>query len=127
MRGADIPLNTIYTIHTDGRTTKEKKPLYTLKTTEEVKAHQDKLGDNVAWYYGTWCKKCCGVYPAFFNEMNFNNYGYYVCLVCGKESEHCPMPWQSRDAWNEGRFLWKPSGTEFYQMSMAELGLFKEG
>ena len=120
MIGADIPLNTIYTIHTDGRTTKEKKPLYTLKSAEEVKAHQEKLGENAGWYYGTWCKKCCGVYPAFYNELNFNNFGYDVCLVCGKESLHEPMPWQCRDDWNAGRYIWEPSGSEYYQMSLED-------
>lgn len=109
MRGADIPLQTIYTITKNG-TKSHKEPLYKLQTTEEVKARQDKLGENAGWYFGTLCKKCCGVYPAFFNDLGFEHLGYYVCLVCGKESLHNPMPWQSRDDWNAGRYKWKPDG-----------------
>ena len=117
MRGKDIPPNTVYTIHTNGKITKHTEPLYTLKPMEEVKTHQDKLGKNAAWYYGTDCEKCCGVYPAFMKEMNFNDNGYYVCLVCGKESIHTPMPWQARDYWNAGQYLWEPT-TEYEQMTL---------
>ena len=104
MRGKDIPLQTIYS--TSGK--KRKEPLYVLQPAEVIKAKQDKLGENAGWYYGTWCDKCCGVYPAFMSEQGFRDYGYYVCLVCGKESLHEPMPWQCRDDWNAGRYEWKP-------------------
>ena len=117
MTGNDIPLTTWYR-HTDKGITTFKKPKYILQTYEEIKAKQDKLGKNAAWYYGTDCEKCCGVYPAFMTEDSFENKGYYVCLVCGKESVHEPMSWIARDSWNAGRYKWKPS--EFYQMSMEE-------
>ena len=107
MRGDKIPLITQYTITKNG--TKSKRvPQYTLTTTEEMKAKQDALGESASMWYGTWCDKCCGVYPAFMNEQTFNNDGYYVCLVCGKESKHMPMPWQARDEWNAGNFIFNP-------------------
>lgn len=108
MRGKDIPLVTWYR---SGRDKVEtfKKPKYELKTAREMKAIQDKLGNTVGFYYGTLCKKCCGVYPAFFTEDSFNSLGYYVCLVCGKESTHEPMAWMARDSWNHKKYKWVPS------------------
>ena len=118
MRGADIPKISVYH-HTDTGIKTTKEPMYVLKSTEDVKAHQDKLGKNAGWYYGTDCKKCCGVWPKFFTDTDFSAYGYYVCLVCGKESLHEPMPWQSRDDWNADRYKWKPE--EYKQMTIFEL------
>ena len=117
MRGADIPLETVYTIGRNGTTT-HKEPLYELKSTKEIKAIQDKLGGMLSFYYGTWCNKCCGVYPAFYTEMGFKDDGYYVCLVCGKESKHEPMGWMARDDWNNGIFKWEPDKEEFRQMTI---------
>lgn len=108
MTGKDIPLITV--IHTKGEqiwTT--KRPKYELKTSKEIQRDQERLGRMVGSYYGTWCDKCCGVYPKFYTEDGFRDYGYYVCLVCGKESTHQPMPWQARDEWNNGRFVFIPS------------------
>ena len=37
-------------------------------TREEAKAKQDEIeasGFNLGYWYGTGCKKCCGVYPKF--------------------------------------------------------------
>ena len=107
MRGADIPLVTWYR-QTDKGIVTFKKPKYELKAAAVIKAKQDKLGDNADWYYGTNCKKCCGVYPAFYTEGGFRDYGYYVCLVCGKESIHKPMNWEAREAWNNEEYLWQP-------------------
>ena len=118
MRGDKIPLITQYTITKTGTKTK-KVPQYTLTTTEEIKAHQDKLGNNASWYYGTWCNKCCGVYPAFMKEQTFDDKGYYVCLVCGKESIHTDMPWQARDEWNAGNYVFNPQ-TDNYQMTISD-------
>lgn len=109
MRGADIPLITCYK---SGKTlTTFKRPMYELKPAEEIKAHQKKLGKNASWYYGTSCRKCCGVFPAYMTENSFESLGYYVCLVCGKESKHEVMPWIARDSWNNGEYKWIPDGT----------------
>lgn len=118
MSGNDIPLVTFYRIGKDGKTDSFKKPKYVLKSTAEIKAEQDRLGDGASWYYGTECEKCCGVYPAFMTDDGFKDLGYYVCLVCGKESEHEPMTWSARDAWNDHRYRWEPTG---YQMSIFDL------
>ena len=107
MIGKYIPMMTQYIVSNDGITTR-KVPMYSLQTAEEVKKDQERLGKNAGWYYGTDCTKCCGVYPKFISEQTFEALGYYVCLVCGKESLHKPMPWQSRDDWNNNRFVWKP-------------------
>ena len=117
MRGDKIPLTTVYTITGKGITKKRKEPLYKLVSAEEEKAHQDKLGDSVSFWYGTWCKKCCGVYPKFFTTESFDDKGYYVCLVCGKESKHTDMTWQARDAWNNGDYIFNPEQDD-YQMTI---------
>lgn len=124
MVGKDIPLITRYTITKNG-VKSYKKPMYEIKTYEEVKAHQDKLGDNTGWYYGVTCNKCCGVYPKFCTEQDFKGDGYYLCLVCGKESVHKSMPWQSAEEWNKGHYLWQPEEDKTipkdYQMTIFDL------
>lgn len=112
-----IPLVTWYGWHGDKQYS-FKKPMYELKTAEEEKAYQEKLGKLLSYYYGTNCKKCCGVYPAFFIEGTFRDYGYYVCLVCGRESEHKVMSWMARDSWNNGEYSWTPEPKEGEQLSI---------
>jgi hypothetical protein len=114
MVGKDIPLETVYISGSKGIRT-EKRPQYILKTAEEEKAHQERLGKSVGFWYGTKCEKCCGVYPKFFTTLGFENLGYYVCMVCGKESKHCDMNWQARDAWNAHEYHFKP---ETYQYTI---------
>ena len=116
MRGKEIPLETWYRIE-NGKTISFKKPKYVLLSKEQAKSEQDRLGKNVGFYYGTRCKKCCGVYPKFLTEGGFRDFGYYVCPVCGKESMHMPMNWECRDAWNNDRYLWKPMD-EGYQFTI---------
>ena len=65
-------------------------------------------------------KKCCGVYPAFFTEQTFDSKGYYVCLVCGKESKHEVMPWIAAREWNRGNFIFDPQA-ENYQMTIFDI------
>lgn len=68
-------------------------------TEEEVKRHQDELAEHydLSHWYGTWCKKCCGVYP----KLEFTvNHCWYECEVCGRRTEAKQMPWEARDAWN---------------------------
>ena len=92
-----------------------KVPMYKLKSQAEEAAHQQKLGKMAQYYYGTRCESCCGVKPKFFTDQDFAARGYYVCLVCGKESEHCDMHWQAKEAWNEHRYVYVPDN---YQYSM---------
>lgn len=112
-----IPLETWYGFKGDKKFT-FKKPKYELKTAEEEKAYQEKLGNSLSFYYGTWCNKCCGVYPKFFTESGFRDYGYYVCLVCGRESTHQSMDWLARDSWNNGEYEWIPEAKENEQLSI---------
>lgn len=116
MRGDSIPLVTWYV----GTKRTFKKPKYRLHSAAEEKMEQDKLGRMLSMYYGTSCEKCCGVYPKFFTEGGFKDDGYYVCLVCGKESTHKPMAWQARDAWNNHKYIFNPE-TEFTQMTIFDL------
>ncbi len=108
MRGKDIPLQTVI-ISGNGNIRTRKEPLYELRTAKEEKEYQDKLGDSKSFWYGTWCNKCCGVYPKFFTELSFESNGYYVCLVCGKEGKHRSMNWEARDSWNNGEYAWEPT------------------
>ena len=114
MTGKDIPMITCYRL-TDHGTETFKRPYYTIKSAEEEKAHQKKLGNSLGFYYGIGCKKCCGVYPLFLNTLDFADLGYYVCLVCGKEGAHEVMEHLARKAWNEGRYHWQP---EYRQMDI---------
>ena len=111
-----IPMTTLYTITSKG-TISRKVPKYELKTAEDEAEHQRKLGNFLSFYYGLDCKKCCGVYPRYFTTDGFESKGYYVCLVCGKESEHGDMEHLARANWNEGRYEWKPEEKE-YQYSI---------
>lgn len=105
----NIPLKTVY--HFNGKDRwQTKEPMYQLRSASEEKARQDRIAEHfdLSFWFGTSCEKCCGVYPEFFSEESFRDYGYYVCLVCGKESKHKPMSWQARKAWNQGEFEWIP-------------------
>ena len=113
-----IPLITQYTITAKG-TVSKKVPKYRLKSAEEEQEHQRKLGHSLSFYYGTLCKRCCGVYPAFFTTDGFESKGYYVCLVCGKESKHADMEHLARANWNEERYAWVPESAKAdYQYSI---------
>lgn len=107
-----IPMITQYTITAKG-TVSKKIPKYILKTAEEEAEHQKKLGNFLSFYYGLSCKKCCGVYPHYFTTDGFESKGYYVCLVCGRESKHGDMEHLARANWNEGRYERKPEEKEY--------------
>ena len=117
MTGSKIPLQTEYIITASGTKTR-KVPLYVLKSKEEMKAIQDELGKYASWYYGTNCEKCHDVYPMIVSEQSNRAYAYYVCPVCGKESFHFPMPWQSAKSWNNQEYLWKPDPEDGYQFTI---------
>ncbi len=119
MRGADIPLETLYVTGNKGIKT-VKKPKYTLHSRAEEERKQASLGKLLSCYYGASCEKCCGVYPKFFTEGGFKDYGYYVCMVCGKESIHKPMSWEARQAWNNHEYIFNPSN-ECVQMNIFDL------
>ena len=85
----------------DGRFWTTQEPLYRLKTKTEEAAYQKELGNSLGWYYGANLYKCCGVYPKIMTEQTFEGNCYYMCLVCGKESKHCQMPWLSERSWQD--------------------------
>ena len=73
-------------------------------TKEEAKAKQDRIveqGFKLSWWYGTNCKKCCGVFPKFCTEGDpAADKCFFECEVCGKRTEGFMMPWQAEKAWN---------------------------
>lgn len=73
-------------------------------TEEEARAHQEELSKHfdLSYWYGTNCKKCCGVYPKFHSGTVLHPCCWYECEVCGSRTEEKPMPWIARDAWNNG-------------------------
>ena len=77
-------------------------------TKEEAKAEQDyyqRIGINLAWYFGTKCEKCCGVYPRFHNSGgNGRETDWYECDVCGKRTAPKVMPWVAEEAWNNHEY-----------------------
>ena len=115
MVGDKIPKVTV--LHVGKTITKTKEPMYKLRSAKEELEYQTKNEHRLSFWYGTDCEKCCGVYPKFFTDQDFRARGYYVCMVCGKESKHCDMNWQARDAWNNHEFLFVPSG---YQYSLTD-------
>lgn len=76
-------------------------------TAEEAKANQDRIvrkGFELGWWYGTRCKKCCGVFPKFMKTADLLEC-FYQCEVCGRRTEPKPMPWVAEEAWNNGEFI----------------------
>lgn len=76
-----------------------------MRTAEEVKKEQDRLSEryDLGWWYGTGCKKCCGVYPKFMQKMGFDpKDSWYECEVCGRRTDLFTMPWLAEEAWNKG-------------------------
>ena len=76
-------------------------------TAQEAKKNQDdivKQGYKLSHWYGTWCEKCCGVYPKFETSGALQEKCYYICEVCGKRTENFDMPWLARDAWNNHEY-----------------------
>lgn len=76
-------------------------------TREEAAAHQAELAKHfkLSYWYGTKCKKCCGVFPKFRTTPGFDSKCYYECEVCGTRTEAVSMPWIAEEAWNKGEFL----------------------
>lgn len=78
-------------------------------TAEEAKRNQDEIAKhyNLGWWYGTGCKKCCGVYPKFRTTEGNNCMCWYECEVCGTKTELQSMPWIAEREWNAGHFVQK--------------------
>lgn len=77
-------------------------------TATEAKRKQTVLeadGFKLCWWYGTGCKKCCGVYPRFRTTYGLDQKCWYECDVCGKRTAPKIMPWIAADAWNNEEFL----------------------
>jgi hypothetical protein len=111
--GKGIPLITVIHHTKDGGHTETKEPLYMLRSRQEEQEFQERNKDSLGFWYGTWCDKCCGCYPKFYTEQGFDNNGYYVCMVCGKESKHEPLPWIARDDWNSGQYAFVPGDYQY--------------
>lgn len=74
-------------------------------TEEQAKANQDRIAKQyeLGWWYGTRCRKCCGVQPKYMSKDIMNPYAaYYECEVCGKHTGLYTMPWLAEEAWNRG-------------------------
>lgn len=84
-------------------------------TADEAKREQDRIAAhyNLAWWYGTDCEKCCGVFPKFMVSGGMDSKCWYECQVCGKRTKPEIMPWIAREAWNSGKVQ-----VEGVQMSM---------
>lgn len=76
-------------------------------TAEQAKANQDELAKHydLSYWYGTNCRKCCGVYPKFRTTNGFDSKCFYECEVCGARTDLFSMPWLAERAWNNGEFL----------------------
>ena len=76
-------------------------------TREEAAAHQAEMAKhyNLAYWYGTRCKKCCGVFPKFKTSLGFDSKCWYECEVCGTRTEEKSMPWLAEEAWNKGELV----------------------
>lgn len=75
-------------------------------TEAEAKANQDRIAKhfNLGWWYGTRCKKCCGVYPKLEHTDDLLKC-FYECEVCHKRTAPAKMPWIAEEAWNNGEVI----------------------
>ena len=77
-------------------------------TQEQAMAEQERIvkdGYKLGWWYGTNCRKCCGVFPKFMKAYTAaGGKCFYQCDVCGRKSGLHEMPWLARDDWNEMDF-----------------------
>lgn len=118
MKVAKIQTKTVYHANKNGLLRTTKEPLYRLKSRAEEERYQKKLGRFLHFYYGTDLTKCCGVYPKLITDQSFDADAYYICLVCGKESAHCNMPWLAKISWEE---ISKQEDKPLVQMTIFDL------
>ena len=78
-----------------------------MMTREQAKQNQDRLAKhyNLAFWYGTNCEKCCGIYPKFMTTDGFETMCWYECEVCGKRTEKASMPWIAEEYWNKHQYI----------------------
>lgn len=76
-------------------------------TREEAAAHQAELAKHydLSYWYGTNCKKCCGVYPKFKHSEAFGGGCWYECEVCGTRTNEVSMPWIAAEQWNHDEVI----------------------
>lgn len=76
-------------------------------TREEAKENQDRIAKHfdLAHWFGTKCRKCCGVYPRFMKSDAYGGGCWYECDVCGTRTAELPMPWIAEQAWNNGEVM----------------------
>ena len=76
-------------------------------TAEQAKANQDRIAKHydLGWWYGTRCKKCCGIYPKLMYYEKMEHRVYYQCEVCGKRTNPKKMPWIAEKTWNDGEYV----------------------
>lgn len=83
-------------------------------TAAEAKANQERIvakGYDLGWWYGTRCRKCCGVYPAFRRGDGQDPCDcWYECEVCGRKTGKHTMPWLAEEEWNS--MDWLPIGEQ---------------
>lgn len=74
-------------------------------TQQQAIQHQAELAKHyhLGWWYGTRCRKCCGVFPKIVTDSSALNRGcYYECEVCGRKTGWSEMPWIAEERWNAG-------------------------
>ena len=78
-----------------------------IMTAEEAKQNQDRIAEHydLSHWYGTNCRKCCGVYPKFIAHISAKDLCHYECEVCGRRTADYEMPWQAQHAWNNGEII----------------------
>lgn len=80
-------------------------------TRQEAINEQNRLAiffgeENLGWWFGTRCERCCDVLPRFVSKNTNDKYHScaYRCDVCGKQTEWTGMPWQAEEAWNNHEY-----------------------
>lgn len=76
-------------------------------TREEAAAQQAEIARHydLSYWFGTNCRKCCGVYPRFRTSSGFDSRCWYECDVCGMRTDAVTMPWIAERDWNDGKVL----------------------
>lgn len=61
---------------------------------------------NLVNWYGIECGKCCGVFPKIITQIGPKDLCRYECEVCGRTTKAVDMPWEAREEWLAGRFVY---------------------
>lgn len=71
-------------------------------TSEELKLEQERIGENVGWWFLADVPKCCECYPILKQTKHWlNPLSYAECIVCGRHTKPIDdYSWQgTRKAW----------------------------